>query len=276
VNASKYREYDFSDILIPDRNSYLLNVRKWTDLLEDEDKRLQGNKSDQLRVQYIRYAIYTVAPLMKSAVFVIGITGNVLLLTILIRRKKTRKFQNSVLKNLTVEDCLTLLMNLLLDYFRLRSLWQLGVPICKLYVLSCYMFTDVSIYSAVTLSVQRFMAVRKFPSEAIYLVGKKTTCYVVATVRALGVILSLPRALLTDVNAVICNRSPFKSFITADLVVFSIVPVILVAAFSGLTAARIRRTAGSIPGEGVGAHDRLRHKRIFSSTVLVAHMVIFL
>jgi hypothetical protein len=28
VDASKYTEYDFSDILTPDRNSYLLNVRK--------------------------------------------------------------------------------------------------------------------------------------------------------------------------------------------------------------------------------------------------------
>jgi hypothetical protein len=32
------------------------------------------------------YAIYTVLPLMNSAVFVIGITGNGLLLTIFIRR----------------------------------------------------------------------------------------------------------------------------------------------------------------------------------------------
>jgi gastrin-releasing peptide receptor len=258
VNASQYREeHGFPDILISDHNSYLLNVSYWTDLLEDEDKRLQGYKSEQLIVQNIHYAVYTAAPPVMVTVFGVGILGNGLLLSIFIRHKETRTFQNSMLMNLAVVDCLTLLMNVLLDYFRLRSNWQLGVPICKLYVLSCYMFTDVSIYSVVTLSVQRFMAVRKFPSGALGHVGRKATCLVVATVWALGVILSLPRALLADVNIVVCNYTPFKGFITTDFVVFCIVPAILVAVFSVLTAARIRRSAGSIAGEGAG-QERLR------------------
>jgi hypothetical protein len=55
---------------------------------------------------------------------------------------------------------------------------------------------------------------------------------------------------------------------------FCIVPVILVAVFSWLTAARIRRSAGSISGEGAG-QERLRHNRIVSSAVLTALAAVF-
>jgi hypothetical protein len=96
VNASRYREeHGFPDILISDHNSYLLNISYWTDLLEDEDKRLQGYNPEQLIVQNSYYAVYTAAPPVMVTVFVVGILGNVLLLSNFIRHKETRTFQNS-------------------------------------------------------------------------------------------------------------------------------------------------------------------------------------
>jgi hypothetical protein len=145
---------------------------------------------------------------------------------------------------------------------------------CKLYFFSRYFFTAASVYSVVVLSVQRFMAVRKFPSGATCQGGRKTTYVVVATVWALSFILSLPHGFKADVLRD-CFQTSMEGYITADLIVFCIVPVILVAVFSGLTAARIRRSAGRIPGEGGSGQERLRHKRIVSSTVLTALAALF-
>jgi hypothetical protein len=50
--------------------------------------------------------------------------------------------------------------------------------------------------------------------------------------------------------------------------------VITVAVFSGLTAARIRRSVRNIPGEGRGL-QHARHNRMVSSSVLVALVVLF-
>jgi gastrin-releasing peptide receptor len=275
VNASKYREYDFSDILISDRNSYLLNVNNWTDLLEDEKETQHRYKSKQVTAEHIRFLLDTVAPPVISTFFVVGITGNGLLLTIFIRHKKIRTFQNSMLINLAAVDCLTLLTNVLLDYFSFRLSLQLGVLNSKLLCFFAYMFLLVSIYSVVTLSIQRFMAVRKLLLGTVCQVGRRTMCVVVASVWALGFIFSLPHALYADVTTSLCYLTPLDEFIMTDIVVMCLLPVTLVAVFSGLTAARIRRSAGSIPGEGVG-QERLRHSRIVSSALLIALLAIFL
>jgi hypothetical protein len=274
-NASKYKDLDFLDILISDHNSYLLNVSYWNALLEGEIERMHGLKSQDVIVEHFLFVMYTAAPLVIATLFVVGMTGNVLLLTIFIRHKEARKFQNSILINLTVVDCLTLLINVPLEYFYFRSSWQVGVLNCKLFYFFGYVFFAVSIYCVVMLSVQRFMAVTRLPSGAMCHMGRKTMCVVVASVWALGFIFSLPHALNADVNTSLCYLPPFKEFIMTDIVVMCIVPVVLVAVLSGLTAARIRRSAGSIPGEGAG-QERLRHERIVSSTLLITLVAIFL
>jgi hypothetical protein len=252
-------------------------VRYWNYLLENGNETLHRYKTKLFGARHDQFMLYTAQPPVMATVFIVGITGNGLLLTTFIRHKETRTFPNSMLTNLTAVDSLTLLINVLLGYFRLRSAWQHGVPICKLSVLSRHTLTAVSLYSVVTLSVQRLRAVSQLPSGTMCHMGRKTKYVVVATVWALGFIPSLPHALIADVSGGLCNEDSFENFglvSTADLVVFCIIPVILVAVFSGLTAARIRRSAGSIPGEGAG-QERLRHKRIVSSAVLTALVALF-
>jgi hypothetical protein len=69
--------------------------------------------------------------------------------------------------------------------------------------------------------------------------GRKTKYVVMATVWTLAFVLSLPHALISEVNKVFSNTHSVENFglvSTADVVVFCIVPVILVAVFSGLTS----------------------------------------
>jgi hypothetical protein len=278
VNVSKYEEEnDFLTVLMSNHTSHFLDVCYWTRLLDNGNETLRRYKEKLFGAQHDQFILYQVKPAVTAIVFVVGIAGNGLLLTIFIRHKETRTFPNSMLMNLTAVDCISLLINLLLEYFRILSTWRLGVPMCKLYYFSRYVFIAVSIYSVVMISVQRFMAVRQLPSGVMCHLGKKTKYVVMATIWAVGFILSVPHALIADVNNGLCYELSFEHFgpvSTTDLIVFCVVPVILVAVFSGLTATRIRRSVCSIPGEGAG-QERLRHNRIVSSTILIALAALF-
>jgi hypothetical protein len=134
MKTQKYKEeHDFLDILIPDRNSSLLNVSYWADLLGDENKRQHRYKSKQVTEEHIRFLLYTVEPPVIATAFVVVIKGNGLLPRIFMRHKETRTFQKSMLINLTVVDCFTLLTSLLLDNSSFRCFWQHGLLKCKLF-----------------------------------------------------------------------------------------------------------------------------------------------
>jgi gastrin-releasing peptide receptor len=269
VKASKDKEENASlDISVSHDNLYLLDDDFWNYKLELHNKFLKSNKSANVTVEHVRFLLYTANPPMMAIVFVIGITGNGLLLTIFIRRKERRTFQKFLLINLTVADCLTLFTNVLVEYFYFRSSWPLVEHHGKLFIFWKYMFNFISIYSLVVLSVERFMVFRQCLSGAMPHEVRKTTCLVVATVWAFGVILSLPRALLLDIKLGTVDPTVFV-WITADFVVICVVPIILAADFTGLAADGIRRCVRSIPGEGAGI-ERLRHSLIVSSANLFA------
>ncbi|KDR18865.1 uncharacterized protein LOC110830453 [Zootermopsis nevadensis] len=278
ANMSKYKEQDdLLAVLIPNHTRNFFDVRQWADLLENETETLQIYRTNLFAAERDRFIAYTVKPAVTATVFVVGMAGNGLLLTIFVRHKETRTFPNSMLMNLTAVDCASLIVNLLLEYFRVLWTWRLGLPMCKIFYFSRYVLIAVSIYSVVMISVQRFLAVTQLPSGVMCRVGKKTKYVFMVTIWALGFILSVPHALIADVKNGLCHELSFEYFgpvSTTDLVVFCVVPVVLVAVFSGLTATRIRRSVCRIPGEGAGK-ERLRHNRIVSSTILIALVALF-
>jgi hypothetical protein len=279
VNVSKYKEEnDFLTVLMSNHTSHFLDVRYWTRLLENENEELRRYKEKLLGAQHDQFLLYTVKPAVTAIVFVVGIAGNGLLLTIFIRHKETRTFPNSMLINLVAADGLYTSISLLLLHFSKLSTWQLGVPMCKFFYFFRYVFIAVSIYSVVMISVQRFTAVRQLPSGVMCHLGKKTKYVFMANIWAVGFILSVPHALIADVKDDICYELSYEHFgpvSTTDLIVFSAVPVILVTVFSGLIVTTIRRSVCSIPGE-VAGQERLRHNRIVSSIALIAYNVVFM
>jgi hypothetical protein len=93
VNASKYKEErEFLAFLISNHNSNFLEVSIWILRLEERKEALQECKSHQFRAQHVSFILCTVWPLAVSIAFVVGITGNGLLLTVFIRHKETRTF----------------------------------------------------------------------------------------------------------------------------------------------------------------------------------------
>jgi hypothetical protein len=96
----------------------------------------------------------------------------------------------------------------------------------------------------------------------------------IATVWGIGCILAVPRALIVGVDSQteFCMVVLFEylgPMITSELITFCVVPLLITAAFSGVTAYRIRKSIHGIPGEATG-QDKFKHNRVVSSNVLFA------
>jgi hypothetical protein len=105
-------------------------------------------------------------PVIITIVLVVGMTGNGLLLTVFVRHKETRTLPNCMLINLTVVDLLSLVVNVVLDYLRVTTNWQMDALGCRIYFFFSYLLFAVSTYCVAMISVQRFVAVRQLSSLA--------------------------------------------------------------------------------------------------------------
>jgi hypothetical protein len=251
----------------------------WKKLLEQETEALVTYKRWLREAQHIHSIMYTVMSVVIAIVLVVGMASNGLLLTIFIRHKEMRTVANSMLINLTVVDLLSLVVNVLLEYLRAIVRWKFGLLSCKLFFFSGYLLVAVSTYSVAMLSVQRFVAINQLPSLAWCHQSHKNKYVLIGTVWGIGCILSVPHAVIAEVDSKteICDEVLFeypRPMVTADLIVFRAVPLLITVVFSGLTAYRIRRSVREIPGEATG-QQQLQHSRMVSSTVLIALTFLF-
>ena len=215
---------------------------------------------------------YKVTPVIMAIVLVVGITGNGLLLTIFVRHKEMRTLPNSMLINLPVVDFISLVVNGLLESLRVTTPWQFGWLGCKLFIFVSFLLVAVSTYSVAMISVQRFVAIKQLPSIAWCYQSQKTKYVLIAIVWGIGCILSVPHATIVHIKNETCQDVSSDDFVpvyTADLITFCVVPLLITAVFSGVTAYRIRNSIRRIPGEGTG-QEQFKHSRMVSSTVLFA------
>ena len=254
-----------------------LDPHYWAKLLEKETEVLVEYQTELHDVQNERFVAYIVEPVIVAIVLVVGATGNGLLLTIFVRHKETRTFANSMLINLTVVDLVSLVVNVLLDYLLGNQPWPLGLLGCKLFHFFYYLLLAVSTYCVAMISVQRFVVVWQLPSLAWCHQSQKTKYVLIATVWGIGCILSVPHAVIAEIDTGDCYIVALQYRVpvyTGNLIFFCVVPLLITAIFSVLTAYRIRRSAREIPGEATG-QQQLQHSRMVSSTVLFALTVVF-
>jgi len=274
-NMSEHKDGNpFTNVITSSNISRFFHAQYWAKILENGPEMLVKNQTVVRGAQHIQFMKYTLMPVIMALVLVVGITGNGLLLTIFVRHKETRTLANSMLINLTVVDFLSLVVNGLLEYLRVTTPWQFGWLGCKLYFLVSFLLFAVSTYSVAMISVQRFVAVRQLPSLAWCYQSQKTKYVLIATVWGIGCIVSLHRALVAGINSktencMVVSFEYFVPMLTAELVAFCVVPLLITAAFSGVTAYRIRRSIRRIPGEATG-QKQFKHNRMVSSNVLFA------
>jgi gastrin-releasing peptide receptor len=277
-NMSEHKDGNpFINVITSGKIWRFVNAQYWAKLIEEETKFFVIYQTMLREMQHWYFIMYQVAPVIVAIVLVVGIIGNGLLLTIFIRHKEMRTLANSMLINLTFVDFLSMVVNVLMEYLRVIRTWQFGWLDCKLFYFSNYLLLTVSTYSVTMISVQRFVAFRQLPSFAWCHQSQKTKYVLIATVWCLGCILSVPHGVAAFTENGNCNA--FSSghggtLYTADLFMFCVVPLLITAVFSGLTAYRIRRSVRKIPGEATG-RQQLQHSRMVSSTVLLALTVLF-
>jgi gastrin-releasing peptide receptor len=249
-----------------------VDAQYWANELEEAPDMLANYQTRLREVQLFEFVRYTVTPVIMAIVLVVGITGNGLLLNIFVRHKETRTLANSMLINLTVVDSVSLVVNGLLDYLRLITPWKLGGLGCQLFFFVSYLLVAVSTYSVAIISVQRFVAVRQLRSLACCHQSQKTKYILLVTVWGIGCILSVPRAVIAYIENEVCYDISMDYFVpvyTADFITFCLVPLLITAAFSGITAYRIRGSIRRMPGEATG-QEKFKHNRMVSSNVLFA------
>jgi hypothetical protein len=269
--------HNFIYVIISTETRRFFDAQYWTEQFEQETKMLVDYKTKLLEDHHLQELMQQVTPVIVAIVLVVGITCNGLLLTIFVRHKETRTLANTMLMNLTVVDCVLLVVIELWEYLLIIMDWRFDWFGCKVYVLLFYLLVAVSTYSVVTISVQKFVSVWQLPSLAWCHQSQKTKYVLVATVWGIGCIVSVSHSVSAYSENDQCyaaslqNASPLY---TADLITFCAVPLFIIAVFSGLTACRIRQSAREIPGEATG-QQQLQHSRMVSSTVLLALTVLF-
>ena len=262
----------FLNVMISGSKWCFVNAQCLSNVTEEKSQRLIRYQTWLREEQNVQFFLYKVQPVIIMIFLVVGITGNGLLLTIFVKHKETRTIQNSMLINLTVVDFLSLVINVLLDYLRVISPWQLGLPTCKLFHFFSNLLVVVSTYSVTIISVQRFVAVMQLPSFAWCHQSQKTKYVLIAIVWGIGFILSMPHAVAAYSDNVYCLGASIESggpMFTSELFELCVLPLFVTSVFSVLTAYRIRRSVREFPGEVIG-QERLKHNRMVSSTVLVA------
>jgi hypothetical protein len=269
----------FINVITSSNISRFLDAQYWAKLIQQETQALFENQTKLHDVQHARFVMYKVAPVIVAIFLVVGMTSNGLLLTIFVRHKETRTIQNSMLINLTVVDFLSLVVIGLLDYLRVIVPLLFGWFGCKLFTFIGFLLMAVSTYSVAMISVQRFIAFWQLSSLTWCHQSQKTKYVLIAIVWGIGCILSVHHAVFADIeskigNCVVVSLEVQGPVDTADLITFCVVPLLITAVSSGLTAYRIRRSAREIPGE-VNGQEHLKHSRMVSSTVLFALTVLF-
>jgi len=277
-NMSEHKDGNpFINVITSSNISRFVDAQYWAKILEQEPEALVYYQTELSRAQNIHFLRYKLTPVIMAIVLVVGITSNGLLLTIFVRHKETRTLANSMLINLTVVDFASLVVNGLLEYLRLTTPWQFGWLGCNLFIFARYLLVAVSTYSVAIISVQRFVAIKQLPSLAWCHQSQKTKYVLITTVWVIGCILSVPHALIAHIKNETCKAVSLDNSVpvyTADFITFCGMPLLITAAFSGVTAYRIRRSVRRIPGEATG-QEQLKHNRMVSSTVIFALTVLF-
>jgi len=262
----------FLNVVTSSNISRFFDAQYWATILENKPKTLICYETELRGAQQNQFMLYKVTPVIIAIVLVVGITGNGLLLIIFVRHKETRTLQNSMLINLTVVDFVSLVVNGVLEYLRVTTPWHFGWLACNIFVFFTYLLVAVSTYSVAIISVQRFVAIKQLSSFAWCHQSQKIKYVLIATVWGIGCILSVPHGLIARIE----NESCYNVFsdddvpaYTSDLITFCVVPLLITASFTGVTAYRIRNSIRRMPGEATG-QGQFKHNRMVSSNVLFA------
>lgn len=211
-----------------------------------------------------------VAPL----IFLIGTTGNCVIILVMFRMKFWKKITYSFLVFLAIIDTLVLCIGLSREWIKnafeydIRNRFDFG---CKFLVFSIYFSMHISSWTLVCITIERFLKTRDpFRNHCLNVSRILKLTYLVVILLSIGLDIPLfvTNGLVLTENGLVCNNTSHEYyiyeenyFIYLDLIWLSLLPfifILIMNIFVGKTIRNsIRRRQQFIPDE----RNRARHGR---------------
>ena len=198
---------------------------------------------------YYSVAYIIVGFSLSCFIFIIGLTGNVMVVMVVSRTKSMRTPTNCYLVSLAVADVILLVSAVLpsmVEYFLIVEQFLFGRVGCSLMVFLQYLGLNVSSLSITAFTIERYIAIcHPLKAQSICTVERATR--IIAGLWLFGCVYCAPwlflaststRALVSGSSIDVCgftlNRERYRTFYMADLVIFYVVPLLVALVLYGL------------------------------------------
>ncbi|XP_069673388.1 uncharacterized protein [Periplaneta americana] len=263
---------DFQFVL--NSSSRLVDVEFWESMQRNQTESLQFYKNHLERATLSDY----IAVVLFSIIFATGSLGNGVLLAVFARHKEFRTPPNLIVLSLTIADFVSLLMNILV-YGLLQGLWNLdtGQILYTVYVFVRHTSLYAGVYTVVVISVQRCLVLMDFKKS-----GRRTwrnhhsvACILVVWIISTALAIDPTIYAATTYYPSEGEEEDFsRRFVLTDLFTSCVVPLVVIAVSSGVSARLLKRSIATMPGETIGVEE-VKQARVLSSKILVALIVVF-
>lgn len=228
-------------------------------------------------------------PVIFAIIFIIGVVGNVTLITIVLRNEKMRNTPNIFVVSLSVGDLLLLLFSVPFSstLFTLVS-WPFGTFVCKLNKYMQTLSLGVSVFTLTALSGDRYIAI-VHPMSRHATKPTLITVLIVLGIWTLSALLAIPDAYTPTIalrpgqngkTLPICEDYPddfpewySKAHTIVLIIVFFFLPVTIIGLFYGLMARILFQSSRDMPCETMNASMNQQQQRQINARIKVAKIV---
>ena len=277
------RTHNLEIYFVTDFTRELLDSNFWELELENKTKDLE-TFIRYVQDETVRILVHEfVQPVVQGIIFLIGFVGNGVMIIIFARHRDIRTATNMMLLNLAVGDVFNLTVNIPVFYsYTVSTRWRFGLHLCKAYRFLRQLGIGVSIYSIVALSVQRFLAVTQFDIFRCYgcrIPRNLKSVLIISSVWLAGCMIAVPHTVDAGIYDDNCyaasdqNDYYPKTITLIDLLLFCVIPLSSITAFSFSSAYHLRKSIRKLPGEAVGMQAVIQARAV-SSNVLIALAIV--
>ncbi|XP_038057627.1 pyrokinin-1 receptor-like [Patiria miniata] len=159
---------------------------------------MDTNNSSSMVDLYVLHPVKDILIATFVPVFVISLTGNLLVIYVIVRNRSMHTVTNFFLLNLAVSDLLVTLCCIIptLMYF-IQVSWTLGAFICKAHKATITMTTTASVFMLTAISMERYIVIL-YPFQTKRVLTVQRLVGVVGVIWWLSIIISLPMFLSYD------------------------------------------------------------------------------
>ncbi|XP_052233081.1 thyrotropin-releasing hormone receptor-like [Dreissena polymorpha] len=231
------------------------------------------------------YRLFSV--LTNVVIFAVGITGNTLVVLVVVRIRSMWTPTNCYLISLAIADILVLLSATLPaipeTFFQINE-WPFGRVLCSLLVFLQYLGVDMASLSITAFTMERYIAIcHPLRSHRICTVNRAKR--IIAGIWTFGILYCTPWLGLTNlieekrntITVQLCQirlkREQYLAYYLADFILFYIIPLLISAILYGLIARMMFKTNIGQNNSGLSLTSNRNKERQMTSRLQVVRML---